>query len=74
MQDAPLQAAVQDGVVTFLHASDAAPDLLAADGSKTPDQQGTDMCDAEDAAIGSRENHSPNAVGNIDDVSCLELE
>lgn len=74
VRDAPLQAAIQDGVVTFLHASNAAPELLAADGSKSPDQQDIDMGGAEEAAEGSRENCSPNAVCSIDDAACLELD
>ena len=74
VQDAPLQAAIQDGVVTFLHASNAAPDLLAADGSKSPDQQDIDMAGAEEATEGSRETCSPNALCSIDDVACLELD
>lgn len=76
VQDAPLQAAIQDGVITFLHAADAAPHMLpqeVADG-QTQQRAGTSASDADNAIAGSRENLSPNAAASIDDVSCLDLD
>lgn len=75
VQDAPVQAAIQDGVVTFLHAADASQDLLKQDGTDPQTEQRSDaMIDTKGPVMEHRENLSPNATGSIDDASCLELE
>lgn len=80
VEDHALQAAVADGVVTFVHAAAGMQDKLKQD--STPS---TDDIDDE-AGIGglqqasetdSQENNCPGGVQrveSIDDVTCLELE
>lgn len=76
MQDLPLQAAVQDGVITFLHATDSTLDAVQDDGDNASRQHQfkASMAEGHNAVNCNVQNLSPDAAHSIDDASCLELE
>lgn len=76
MQDPPLQATVQDGVITFLHATDGISNAVHEDGPNSSKQHpfNASMAEDHDAVTCNMQNLGPEAAHSIDDASCLELE
>ena len=76
VEDLALQAAVADGVVTFVHAAAGVQDKLKQDAM--PSMKDDAASNVQQASVTeSQENRTPGGVQrveSIDDVTCLELE
>ena len=74
--DSPLQAAVADGVVSFVHATNGMQDKEKP-GAFPGMKKSTSGNQQQSSTADSKENLSPEPAkqnASIDDVSCLELE
>ena len=78
MEDTALQAAVADGVVTFVHAAAGMQDKLKQEPTPSTQHDATGIESLQQArGTGTQENLGPGGVQHvesIDDVGCLELE
>ena len=72
--DAPLQAAVQDGVISFLQAAAASQDAIQQKISHAQQQKAGSQGKAGGTQQDGSENLSPNTTGSIDSMDCLEVE
>ena len=80
LDDYALQAAVADGVVTFVHAAAGLQDKVQQDVVNCVHEEGSKSIDQDDVMsddyLSSKENETPAAAteNTVDDVACLELE
>lgn len=80
LDDYALQAAVANGVVSFVHTAAGLQGKLQQDASLETHAEGDTPADPDDAVsdeyLSSKENETPAAAteNTVDDVACLELE
>ena len=80
LDDYALQAAVADGVVSFVHAAAGLQGKLQQDVVPGRHVEGSTSIDQDDVVsddyLSSKENETPAAAteNTVDDVACLELE